>query len=294
MLMTLTLAAALALSPPAHAITDGQADAIIYAEAVAALESLVAQSTKSAAAGERALKVAASIEASVKSYRAQLGVLVAGTSTHTILSQTIAQMEARAAAIRRGVELAKAAGWEYAAAMSMTTLSVPLMLVPSEAVMNQIMYGPEYVPTYDSAMYDPTGIYGEFSYGGELWLERMLDGMFRGSKARDKDKIVWASWSDEDPPEDNPGPVALGGDDLPSITAESEGPLGPLMLTLAQDYRMQATVTHLGALSEQYATPLWFPVEVDGVVVVTVIYGADYAESYAGDSRADWHMGYTF
>ena len=59
MMMTLTLAAALALSPPAHAITDGQADAIIYAEAVAALESLVAQSTKSAAAGERALKVGA-------------------------------------------------------------------------------------------------------------------------------------------------------------------------------------------------------------------------------------------
>ena len=192
--------------------------------------------------------------------------------------------------------------------MNLTLAAALALSPPAHAITDGQADGPEYVPTYDSAMYDPTGCNGGWQYGcnggwqygcnggwqygGSLLFEQMFDDMPRGSKG--DDEIVWATWPDEDPASDDPGPVALGGDDLPSITAQSEGPFGPLLLTLAQDYRMRATVAHLGALSEQYATPLWFPVEVDGVVVVTVIHGADYAESYAGDSRADWHMQYPF
>ena len=289
-IITLLLACSLSFSTPAEAATDPVEQAA-YAEAINALEQLIAQQTTSPSIAGKIRLTVMTMEDQAARHRENLKKLIPGTGSYIALREVILNQEARAAAIRRGLAMADAAGYQYMAIISTRLISINGLLMPTQALLDQLIYGPGYMPSYDSAEWNPTGPAGDIGSSDQTWLVGLFDGGIRGSKSSKSDDVEWAPWSEEDPESDNPGPVALGGEDAPSITAQSEGPVGPWMLSVGMDPYMVATRYRLGQLSEQFDTPLAYGVTVNGVEILTVVHGADYAESFdMNGSRVDWHM----
>jgi hypothetical protein len=233
-----------------------------------------------------------------------------GTSAYMAYRWGIYNLAATIEAMEAGLYQAQTAGYQYAGAIGTRILvGVPIFFGPTDALLQQMMMGEGYQPQYDSAMYDPTGYYGEFHVGGSLWLERVLD--MEGSKwgsawgssgSSSTEEVAWSQWSIFDPAEDDPGAVpsnyGAATEALYSgtgITAQSEGPLGPLMLSAGYTDEMLLTNYMLSHISYAADRPVTYLTVVDGTNIATVVYPDAYIESHTADgSVVRWHMDFPF
>jgi hypothetical protein len=278
---------------------------------VANLQQMVAQSVRSPEDAQRVLKVIAGIDARIAATRVLQAGSAAGSSAYIGYKLAIRNMALKAEAMQAGLEMAKAAGYQYAGLIGHRILvGVPIFIGPTDAMLQQLMQGEGYQSQYDSAMYDPTGYYGEFHVGGSLWLERLLNmegadwgsAWGSGGGGSNQEDVAWSQWSIFDPAEDDPGAVpanygaaaeaALSGS---GITAQSEGPLGPLMLSAGYTHESQFANALMLDVSHALNRPVVYMTVVDGTNIVTVVYPDAYAESHTADgSMVQWHMEFPF
>lgn len=278
---SLGMAIGLAFSAPAHANAGEQ----INAQA-----RVVAQSITTPAAYQRAIQAVATIDKSRNAAMAALAGMTPGTAAYLAQQAAIRQMALTGEAISVGYIAAREAGFRYAELLgAQATLaagipvSVMFQIVPSDALIEQMMMGEDYTPQYDSASWDPVGPAGDLG-GGSTWFESLFDGP-RGEGA-----IRYASWSDEDPAWDDPGPVALKG-----ITAESEGPLGPLMLEAGAHPFAASVMLSMSATATVLDAPVGWRMDYGDTDIAWIAHADGYVESRTRDgSSVSWHMDYPF
>jgi hypothetical protein len=299
LILALALAVMALFTPQrAEAAMDPLTATPVPAEVLNNLQKMAASGIRTPADAIRVVKTVAAIDASIAAYRALQAGTVVGSAAWNGYAVIIRNLGLTAEALDRGREMAIAAGYGWANLVGSRIISVAAILVPTDAMLQQLMYGEGYTPMYDSAMYDPMGAGGDLGGGTSTWFERVFDGTGGGwgEGSNSGGRTKWATWGN-DPASDNPGPVpanygAAAEAALSSgITHESEGPLGPIMLSAG--YTPEAMM--LGKVVDYAATalahPLAYITTVNGIRIVTVHDGYGYATSFTKDgSMVRWAM----